>query len=186
MSVTLNVYGQVTLTVDNTNNSGPGSLSDAVNQANLNSTTINPYTIEFDAGLVGSTIFLDGALILTGRSININGDVDGDFRPDITIRPFGSAAISGFEVFGSGCTISYLHFVEFDDNTEAAIANTFGSNNLYIGNYIGTDPTGSTDGLAPNFYGIAIFGGLGTRIGDGTFDTSTAPGLCWTSLSGIE
>ncbi len=168
MAVTVNVYSQVTLTVDNTNNSGPGSLSDAVNQSNLNSTTLNPYTIEFDAGLVGSTIFLDGALILTGRSITINGDVDGDFRPDITIRPFGSSAISGFEVSGSDCTISYLHFVEFDDPTKAAIANTTGSGNFYIGNYIGTDPTGSSDGLAPNFYGIAIFGGNNNQIGDGT------------------
>lgn len=44
-----------------------------------------PTTIRFAAALKGATIAVDGTLTLLGGGIVLDGDVDGDGRPDVTI-----------------------------------------------------------------------------------------------------
>ena len=68
------------LTVTNLNDSGPGSLRDAVAAANLNA---DFNEIVFQAGLTGSIAVLSN-LTLT-NNVSINGDTNGDGDFDITL-----------------------------------------------------------------------------------------------------
>ncbi len=150
--------------------SGPGSLRDAVTQANTN---VGPDDIVFDPSLTGQTITLDAALTITsgnGNQTAISGDINGDQIPDITItRSFGPN-FSGIVVQASNCTISYLHMEGFTNASTAAINldQSSSTNNFVIGNYIGTDISGNATG-AGNFRGIALTNSASNNhIGDGS------------------
>jgi len=71
-----------TIDVTNTDDSGPGSLRDAVNSANSNS---EADTIVFDSSLSGETIALTGDQLEITTSVTIDGDLNDDSDPDITI-----------------------------------------------------------------------------------------------------
>lgn len=71
----------VTYTVTNLNDSGAGSLRDAIAQANAH---FGADTITFAAGLTGGTITLASTLLVT-EYVTINGDIDGDHVADLTI-----------------------------------------------------------------------------------------------------
>ena len=71
-----------TIDVTNTDDSGPGSLRDAVNSANSNS---EADTIVFDSSLSGETIALTGDQLEITTSVTIDGDLDNNNEPDITI-----------------------------------------------------------------------------------------------------
>ncbi len=70
-----------TFTVTNTNDSGAGSLRQAVSDANANS---DADTIVFDSSLAGQTIVLNSELGVM-NDLTIDGDIDGDNKADITI-----------------------------------------------------------------------------------------------------
>lgn len=155
------------ITVINSNSSGAGSLQDAISQANSNSGADD---IVFDNALIGSTISIDGVLLITGTNgdaTSIDGDIDGDGDPDITIEPSGSN-YNGIEIESSNCVISGLHIQGFSSASYAGIFIDGGDGNEIYGNYLGTDNTGNGSGTA-NHSGIYINNGAtGTIIGDGT------------------
>ena len=70
-------------TVTNTNDSGAGSLRDALAQAEANG--VEADQIVFDASLDGMEINLETELVITSGTVTINGDVDGDGNPDLII-----------------------------------------------------------------------------------------------------
>ena len=138
---------QVEIVVDNTSdvvngvvstvagllaNPGPDgvSLREAIEATNADS---GSYKVVFDASLAGSTIETWGFELL-GGNVHLDGDIDGDIAPDVTL------AASGLHVFltmsSSGNTVAYLGFdgigvsiqtevpgVSFDGNS--VIGNTF-------------------------------------------------------------
>lgn len=68
-------------------NPGPDgiSLREAIEATNNDPGT---YTAHFDASLTGATIGVDNALpLLAGGGVFIDGDIDGDGRPDVTLEP---------------------------------------------------------------------------------------------------
>ena len=70
------------ITVTNTNDSGAGSLRQAI----LDAGTDPDVCINFDEDLKGQTITLQNYLLIdSGQDIMITGDVDGDGEIDITI-----------------------------------------------------------------------------------------------------
>lgn len=78
-----------TITVTNTDDSGAGSLRQAIADAN------NGDTIRFDPSLSGSTIVLSSTLVIA-KDLTIVGDVNGDRKADITIS--GNDAARIFEI----------------------------------------------------------------------------------------
>ncbi|MCB1516973.1 MAG: hypothetical protein KDJ19_05075, partial [Hyphomicrobiaceae bacterium] len=73
-----------TFLVINNNDSGSGSLRQAILNAEESS---NPGadTIEFAPWMTGQTIFLSETLTIQSGNLTINGDINGDGDPDITI-----------------------------------------------------------------------------------------------------
>ncbi len=106
-----------TYTVQTTNDSGQGSLRQAIDLAN-SGLSAGPDRIVFRSSLKGQTIYPATqlpALLETGLAIN--GDIDGDGTPDIAIVPPGkgaSATYSGLQVRATGCTIRGLAISGFN------------------------------------------------------------------------
>ena len=93
-------------------NPGPDgiSLREAIEVTNNNPDT---YTIRFDATLAGSTIELGSDLPpLLGGAVTIDGDVDGDGHPDVTLG--GQDAQVGFSVSSSGNRLVSLELSDFE------------------------------------------------------------------------
>ena len=142
----------VTTTADD----GPGSLRQAIIDANAD---LQPSLIEFDPTLAGETIAVtsDNLQDIEDLDTTINGDIDGDGRPDIQID--GPGLDFGLHLLGSGATIQGLSIGSFlvgiliePEGTGAVV------NHCYLG--VGLD--GSTD--AHNFdSGIEVHGS-GHRI----------------------
>jgi lysozyme family protein len=83
------------ITVTSLNDTGVGSLRNALVTAQQGD------IIQFDPTLYGSTITLASPLVYN-QSVRINGDIDGDYLPDITVRNPGGS------IFDIGSTATYL------------------------------------------------------------------------------
>lgn len=71
-------------------------------------------TILFDPSLQGTTIAIIGELpMLTRGQLTINGDIDGDGTPDITIDGTNSSSERGFYINASDVTISGFTILNF-------------------------------------------------------------------------
>jgi hypothetical protein len=68
-----------TITVTNLDNSGAGSLRAAIGSASAGD------TIDFDPGLTGGTLVLTSGELDVNKNLTIDGDIDGNGTPDITI-----------------------------------------------------------------------------------------------------
>jgi hypothetical protein len=79
-----------TFTVTNTNDSGIGSLRQAILDAN---TTGEASIIRFDDSLTGQTIHLTGSHINITESVIIDGDINNNRLPDIAIDATGNSRV---------------------------------------------------------------------------------------------
>lgn len=82
-------------------NPGPDgiSLSEAMQAAEA---TVGYETITFNAPLLGSVIHISGSLpFITRGNLVIDGNIDGDVSPDITIDGTGAAGFNGFDINGA-------------------------------------------------------------------------------------
>lgn len=94
------------------------SLPEAVIATNNNPGT---WVIQFAPALKGSTIHLDpapslgflGLFGLTGGNVTINGDIDGDGKPDITLTTSQSGNTEGISVASGGNTLNGLALQNF-------------------------------------------------------------------------
>src|SRR5262245_33990770 len=155
------------LVVTNTNDSGPGSLRQAILDANAGS---GPATITFnipaaDPGFAGGvfTIRPSSLLPVVRNNTTIDGASQSGFGgdtnpngPEVVINGGLLTSGTGIEVSGDNNAVKGLVVNGFD--TGIAITRTFdstSSNNEVSGNYIGTDASGSS--AVPNrFDGISI------------------------------
>jgi parallel beta-helix repeat protein len=167
LSHSLLLWSQIVVT--STADTGAGSLREAITTANTNP---GPDNILFDNALLNAVINFDASLTITsgnGDGTTIDGDIDGDNIPDITIQRSGTG-YSGIVVNAANCVIANLNIQGFGASPRAAIelSGVSATDNSIIGNYIGTDLAGSSTGTA-NFRGVAVLlGASGNSIGDGS------------------
>ncbi|MCP3916959.1 MAG: DUF4347 domain-containing protein, partial [bacterium] len=155
-----------TYTVTNTNDSGPGSLRQAIIDANASGGT-DSIVFDISAALVDGahTINLLSALPDITEAVTIDGTQDADFDGTPVIVLDGSGAGAGVDgltlAAGSdGSTIKGLVINQFGGD---GIQLDSGSNTI-VGNYIGTGVGGSID-LGNTGAGINSTTGSGNRIG---------------------
>ncbi len=86
-----------TLTVINNNDSGADSLRQAIADANAGD------TITFAAGLAGQTITLTSGQLSVTKDLTIDGDLNNDGAPDITVS--GNNASRVFDISGAATVI---------------------------------------------------------------------------------
>jgi parallel beta-helix repeat protein len=170
------------LTVVNTNHSGPGSLRQAILDANANPSTPDAVVFQIpasDPGFDGTafTIRPLSPLPAVRRATTIDGSTQTAFT--------GDTNPGGPEVFLDGTLLSEGSGLQLaDDNvvTGLVISGFPGhgidmnwridpdfrpSNNRVAGNYIGTDPTGTV--AVPNRTGAGVFiQGVGSPFAQGT------------------
>ncbi|MCB1516976.1 MAG: hypothetical protein KDJ19_05090 [Hyphomicrobiaceae bacterium] len=182
-----------TFLVINTDDSGSGSLRDAIDAANANP---DADKIEFAPWLSGSEINLQSTLTISSGTLTINGDIDGDGSPDITIS--GDQDDNGADTGDlrnlltvtaqSEVTLNALHFTgayfaSYQQGLEAAVGihnagiltikDSILSDMIAVGAHgssINSDYVSGHDGTA----GIVNFGTL--TISDTMFDEMRASG----------
>lgn len=112
------VCNAAVFTVTNTNDSGVGSLRQAILDAN--SSGAGPHTINFDVLLNGQTIFLSSSLPqVTVSDVTIDGDIDGDGTGDITIDAgSGDNNRNIFRANGNGNNATFKGFILQDTGYE--------------------------------------------------------------------
>lgn len=158
-----------TFTVSTTDNSGPGSLRQAIIDANA---TSEADTIVFNIpGPSAFTIALSSALPAITRPLTIDATTQPGFSGQPIIELNGSAlqsaqSANGLRITGGNCTVRGLVINEFSGTTSAPRAGIWiesGGRNLIEGNFIGTDLTGSI--AVANHYGVVILNSANNLIG---------------------
>ncbi|MEZ5729495.1 MAG: DUF4347 domain-containing protein [Burkholderiaceae bacterium] len=151
-----------TFTVTNTNDSGAGSLRQAILDANAAG---GADTIEFDIGGGGQqTIVLSAGLPTISDQVTIDGGTQTGFTgaPLIAIDGGGAGATDGLYL-SAGAAGSDIHGLVIHSFANAGIA--VDADNVRIqGNYIGTDFTGLLD-QGNGSSGIALWSGNGLTVG---------------------
>ena len=147
-----------TFLVTNTNDTGPGSLRQAITDANAASGN----TVKFQIGSGPQTISLASMLPVISRPMIIDGATQPGYAGTPLIEITGNNTVSfGFDVTGGNSTINGLAINSF---TSSGIVLTTNSGNTVTNCYLGTSLDGATS--KANGAGISIQGGSnGNTIG---------------------
>jgi uncharacterized repeat protein (TIGR01451 family) len=162
------IQPQATLTVTSTNDSGPGSLRDAINQANA-SPGVDTIRFSIPGGGVRTITPLSSlptiveALVIDGTTQpGFSGvpliELDGTNFP--AIRDTG---VDGLRITGGGSVVRSLAINRFGDD---AIELGTNGGSVIEGNFLGSDPTGNL--ARGNITGVRINGSPNNRIGGTT------------------
>ncbi|MEG5062329.1 SdrD B-like domain-containing protein [Microcoleus sp. B3-A4] len=156
-----------TFIVSNTADAGPGSLRQAITDANA--AAAPPHTINFAIGTGPQTI----AILSFLPNINVPTIIDGTSQPGFAGTPLieidgsGAGALSsGFRVLGGGSTLRGL-IVNGFGNTGISLES---NGNTVAGNYIGINAAG-TAALPNGLFGVAVQNGGSDNIIGGTAPT---------------
>jgi CSLREA domain-containing protein len=152
-----------------TSSAGGCTLREAINAANTNSLlnainfnipgsgvrTISPTSALPD---ITGPVIIDGYTQLGAKP---NTLVDGnDAVLLIELNGAGAGPVDGLVVKGGSCVVRGLAINRF---SSAGIVVKNNGDNVIAGNFIGTDPTGTTD--LGNFNGVGLFNQPGNRVG---------------------
>lgn len=148
------------LTVTNTNDAGPGSLRQAILDANANA---GPDVISFGIASGPQRIVLTSQLPIINDPLTIDGATQPGYAgvPLIEIQPDGNVIGDGFRITGGNSVLRGLILNNFRGH--AVVIDT-GGGNVIEGNYIGTDATGAV-AAANNQSGVFILSSSNNRIG---------------------
>jgi hypothetical protein len=153
--------------VTNTNDSGPGSLRQAI--VDSNQTTGGSNTIEFQIPATGTSVISP----LSPLPAIVNPVlIDGFSQPGYTGTPLidlsgsSSGGSSGLTITGSGVTVRGLDIGGFLSGAGILITGTAATGNVIEANDIGTDPTGTQP--SSNAFGVQITDGAGNNLVRGT------------------
>jgi len=136
-----------TYTVTNTTDADPGSLRDAINQANANPGADD---IEFDIGAGWQTISLNSALPTITGQVTIDGWTHQDYSGSpLIILDANQQASNGFVLSSTADGSTIRGFVLRDFSGNAIQINPGSDNNTIVGNFIGSFGAAGTD-LGPN------------------------------------
>ncbi len=140
-----------TFTVTNAQDSGPGSLRQAILDANANA---GPDVINFSIGSLQQTIVLASLLPVITDPVTIDGWTQPGFAgvPLIEVHPASEVIGDGFKITGGDSVLRGLVLNRFRGH---AIVLETGGGNVIEGNYIGTEVTG-TVGAGNNSNGVFI------------------------------
>ena len=150
----------LSFTVINTNDAGPGSLRQAILDANANA---GPDVISFSIASGSQRIVLTSQLPIITDPLTIDGTTQPGFAgvPLIEIQPDGNVIGDGFRITGGSSVLRGLVLNNFRGH---AITIETGGGNVIEGNYVGTDATGAV--AAGNFQnGIFILSSNNNRVG---------------------
>jgi uncharacterized repeat protein (TIGR01451 family) len=152
-------------TVSNTNDSGAGSLRDAISSANANP---GADTINFNIPGTGTkTIKPLSSLPLISGTLTIDGTTQSPGSSVPPIELDGSLALpgtKGLSVSAANCVIRGLVINSFDGN---GVEMTSSSNTHVEGNFLGTNASG-TGGKANSEAGVALISGNDNVVGGTT------------------
>ncbi|MCS7178867.1 MAG: right-handed parallel beta-helix repeat-containing protein [Anaerolineae bacterium] len=172
--------GGCTFTVNSTSDAGDANLGDgqcndgtgkctlraAIQQANISPCSGHD-TIQFSTAISGQVITISSALdLLDEDGVTINGDINGDGRPDIRLR-YGSGEISGLRVRSSNNVIRGLSIGGFPSGAAGIYLQGTAwavNSNTIISNFIGVDLDGTT--AVSNVTGIYVESGLSGAAGN--------------------
>jgi hypothetical protein len=162
-----------TFTVTNTNDSGPGSLRDAITQANA---TAGADAINFSIGSGLQTINLLSPLPAITETVAINGATQPGFAGAPLIVVNGSSAgitTNGLVINAANCAIRSLVINGFG-HVGIVINGVGATGNIVQGCYVGTNAAGTAavpNGTDPNSFdidGVDILGGAHDNTIGGT------------------
>ncbi len=143
------------------------SLREAIIATNNTANGGSPDEIRFNiAGAGPHTFTLSSALPGFTESVLLDGWTEPDFAGTPVIEIDGNGVASGIDLLAgsAGSTVRGLALHSF---TGSSMEIYTGSNTI-VGNYIGTDTTGTAAGLGSTGNGIAVVGGAGNTIGGNT------------------
>ena len=152
---------QTVLTVSNVNDSGPGSLRQAILDANGSA---GPDVISFNIGAGLQTINLESPLPPIGDPLTIDGTTQPGFEGTPIIEVSGAGAgpnANGLVIFAGHTTIRGLVLNRFDRSTFGSplfgvrVWLTRTGGNVVEGNFIGTDVSGKM-AFAQGYLGVFI------------------------------
>ncbi|MEG4971914.1 DUF4347 domain-containing protein, partial [Microcoleus sp. K4-B3] len=153
-----------TFTVTNTADAGPGSLRNAITQANA---LAGADIINFNIPAAGvQTIALLTSLPIITEAVSIDGTSQPGFAGTPLIQLDGTnagATTNGILITGSGSTIRGLAINRFQGSGIFILGNTATGNSV-LGNYIGTDSNGTAD-LGNGGSGVVVDNAPGNTIG---------------------
>ncbi|WP_146583103.1 DUF4347 domain-containing protein, partial [Neorhodopirellula pilleata] len=152
-----------TYTVTNTNNSGAGSLRQAITDANNNA---GADSIVFNIGSGVKTINLASDLPFLYSQVTIDATTQSGYAgTPLIVLNGGGTVVDGIRLWGGsdGSTVRGLVLNNF---TGKAIDVATSSNTTIAGNYIGINQAGAS--AAGNSIGINVFDSTGTVIGGST------------------
>lgn len=149
-----------TFIVVNTNDAGPGSLRQAILDANANT---GPDVIDFNIGSGPQRIVVTSLLPVITDPLTIDGTTQPGFAgtPIIEIRPEDQLLGDGFKITVGNSVVRGLVINKFRGH---AIVLETGGSNVIEGNYIGTEPNGSV-GAANLQSGVFILSSSNNRVG---------------------
>jgi hypothetical protein len=159
-------WAPATLTVTNTDDTGAGSLRQAIEDSNSTAGVLD--TIEFAIGGGGfQSIALLSALPTITDAVIIDGTTQTGFAGIPLIELDGTsagAAANGLSITAGNSTVRGLIINRFDGS---GIEISIGGQNQVEGNYIGIDKTGAVD-LGNGRAGVAILNSGANTIGGST------------------
>src|SRR5215510_12616599 len=182
----------MTFTVTNTNDSGSGSLRQAILDANANSGADKiVFTIP---GLGGHTIMPTSALPTITDLVTIDATTQPGFAgsPIIELNGANAGPVNGINILAGSTTVRGLVINRFTGNNSTSGNGIFmedNGGNVIEGNFIGTDVTG-TQALGNSSAGVQVACGSanntigGTAAGARNVISGNNPGVWFTCTSG--
>ncbi len=173
LSLGLRPVGAATFTVTVTNDSGAGSLRQAILDANA---TAGTNTIDFNIASAGKTIFPASALPAITNTVSIAGESQPGYAGSPIVELAGSSAglgVDGLRIFASNCVISALCINRFTSNGVSIATN--GGHGIYSC-YIGLGTDGVT-ARANTQSGIFITNSPNNEIGYNVISGNTQHGV---------
>jgi hypothetical protein len=171
---------ETTWRVTSSDDAGPNTLRDAIDQANADTASSRRF-ITF--GLTGSTLIqTSSSLPWITQTTTVDGtSQNGGTTPAVTVRGFGTGAGgNGIAVNAPNCVVRGLVL----QNHSWAIRFFIAPSGLIERNYVGTDETGTA--ARPNDSGISVAGSPGTVVGGDIGGDPGAGNVVGGNVTGVQ